>query len=695
MQTKTISTQKGFQLQSTLLILFLILSSVLMAQVQYTDRVPNEEFWASNRMAIDINNDNVHDFILSFRFKTAHSLSDYSGQLMIQSLNGNQVAVENDSAAAFADNSEIHAVLNWSGDSVVKIQYVSTESNVDIGNWLGIKTGYLGVRIKSDNDYHYGWIRLYRNSMISTFLLDYALEQSVGVSIMAGHGIPNLATSLSAQSIANNGLPSDINITATRAIADSIFYEYRMIIAKADDSSASSLTEMLSVADSCYRQVTVDALTNEELFSIQLDTSVLDKDGEKLVSNINYVAHLLNMGKNAANHVLSVPSKPFNIGKKLERARNVSAIDVDDNQQISDVLVKFNVDTIIGNSYTYRIYYGLPKDMDEFTVTSALALDQNHYTSLLTDNLNPSGFLISGQKDIMGNDFVPGSLYKVRVLNFASENSEMLSVLSETSRAFFISESETFTAGQKEGNFVSYYEWDQVFSERNYWTSNSNDYYYPLDVNRDGESDFFAVGARKYLMSIIPIHENEVMIHADYIQEKWLDVLAEGEKISDDNVWTSGKAILLFYSLSFRDITHSGLIPTDYDNTDFYIALRIKKSDSWQYAWLRLQGEGTFLYYVENGIYDQMTGNQEINANKTRLSISPNPASDNIQITSGDLNFSNTKVLVYNVLGQQIDHFSLVSDSYTYPVNNLEKGMYYLVLVQDGSRTESHKFLVE
>ena len=77
----------------------------------------------------------------------------------------------------------------WPSDPYTGIQqntYSGIDTLISNGNFAN-KTTYAGLKFKdSNNDYHYGWVKLVVNGFGTTIIEEYAYEDSVGVCIEAG-----------------------------------------------------------------------------------------------------------------------------------------------------------------------------------------------------------------------------------------------------------------------------------------------------------------------------------------------------------------------------------------------------------------------------------------------------------------------------------------------------------------------------
>jgi len=86
---------------------------------------------------------------------------------------------------------------------------------------------------------------------------------------------------------------------------------------------------------------------------------------------------------------------------------------------------------------------------------------------------------------------------------------------------------------------------------------------------------------------------------------------------------------------------------------------------------------------------NNITSNNELNHQE--LNIYPNPASDQINVTS---NFNITEIEIYNTIGKLIMNNSIQKRDFTINVNDLIPGVYFLKLKNENGITETKKIMI-
>ncbi len=77
-----------------------------------------------------------------------------------------------------------------------------------------------------------------------------------------------------------------------------------------------------------------------------------------------------------------------------------------------------------------------------------------------------------------------------------------------------------------------------------------------------------------------------------------------------------------------------------------------------------------------------LTSVSETNADELEFTVSPNPAGNSINITTGDLH--DAEATVYNILGEALIRNKLAGNSRQLDISHFEQGLYIVTLNQDG-----------
>ncbi len=184
-----------------LTLIVLLLASLSYAQINYTNIVPNIVLDGTDTCFIDINSDGIQDL----KFTQEDSATGLNGNgvgvtllhydiefigdnpsydpshLYPFKVDSNNVIDQN------ADN--MQWVVKLGGNDVVRVMFIYFFSGVGIGEWKGgVTNGYLGIRLKVNNQWHYGWVRVdvSANNATQITIKDYAYNLMPNEKIHAG-----------------------------------------------------------------------------------------------------------------------------------------------------------------------------------------------------------------------------------------------------------------------------------------------------------------------------------------------------------------------------------------------------------------------------------------------------------------------------------------------------------------------------
>ncbi|CAN5325813.1 hypothetical protein BH09BAC5_BH09BAC5_00720 [soil metagenome] len=175
-----------------------VIAASATAQVNYTDVSPDVMVHDTLVYGLDLNNDGITDFMLSAgtsssaNFALINVVGDTNNAVLgslYQGVYPMPYSLNNgDSIKANSVTWPLYAPS--SGVNYLGVVYGS----YTFGNWVGINDKYVGLRIKANGQFYYGWARLSVNSTSDTITLkDYAYEVQPNVGITAGQitGIQN------------------------------------------------------------------------------------------------------------------------------------------------------------------------------------------------------------------------------------------------------------------------------------------------------------------------------------------------------------------------------------------------------------------------------------------------------------------------------------------------------------------------
>ena len=96
--------------------------------------------------------------------------------------------------------------------------------------------------------------------------------------------------------------------------------------------------------------------------------------------------------------------------------------------------------------------------------------------------------------------------------------------------------------------------------------------------------------------------------------------------------------------------------------------------------------------YTLASIDKEHYGTDEISENTRKISVTPNPAADQIKITTG---LDSYNVLITNVLGQAVSTFSVKGKEIMIPISDYKPGIYYVSIFDDNKNIISTEKLIK
>ena len=312
-----------------LLLSFIILFSFTAnSQVIVTDLIPDTIVNDNEIYFLDLNNDGTPDF----KFVHEDSVSGLNG-------NGIGVAILHTDAEFMGDlpavdtshyypyklkiNTPIDtnaSTMQWvtkhPDPDVIRVLNLQFYNNTYAGQWVfGVTNNYLGVRVKINQKWHYGWILMdvVANATQMT-IKSYAYRANSDSTVLAGEGLVFLADSVSniiGADIVNNANASDISVSFQKAANENTIDEYRVIIVPVSFVSYFDLQVAQSLNSNSFTSINPSG-TN---VNVILNSNIRDAQGNLIAENIYYVAYVLCKANtnNSNTDFLSGPSPGFKL----------------------------------------------------------------------------------------------------------------------------------------------------------------------------------------------------------------------------------------------------------------------------------------------------------------------------------------------------------------------------------------------
>ena len=695
-----------FKSNSRFLSIFIFLTSIstLFGQVVYTDITPDAELINKDSIYLDINNDGQNDFILFHR--TYSDPNNYNYLFAIYSNDNTAVALTKDSASAIFYEESIDESLDWSISNETYIHQLKLGYDYDsIGNWTNVREAFLGLKLIINNQNHYAWLRINYSEELVMWAVDYAYNETPQEPIFAGQELPSFTTSVHATDEHDHFDGRDIVVSFTKAFDELLFSEYRIIIAKANDTTALDVSVMSQLPAERYYSMMVNPADISFTKTRSLRETTVDKDGDSIEKFTDYKAYILNVAQsgNIDDNMLSQASNLINLQAYALATNTPHAYDRGDDNSATDIEVSFRCPKEQDFLSEFRVFIVDIEDLADFNAPEAWLLSNEYYTSYPTGDSTVSIHLLN-QKDSSGDDIEDNKAYQVFVLSVADSINSITSALSHPSDRVVLHNPNFLRAGQVDGDHINVFECDYVFSDMPYWTGNRATQVFgeaDIDINRDGLSDFHTYGYVSYgnsgasvMMRITPNRNNKVLICDHPEHENWVKMLNGDDAIGDHYNWYEDEAIVVDYSNRwYSDHYHywGHLESTTYD-FEYMIGLCIMDSGTPQYAWLKMHGRKFYQYGFED-VKSSTNNSLKI----TNIRFFPNPAHHQIQISTNE----STKtpkpfsITVLNSLGKVIDQFDIINGSIMKDIRSYSPGLYVFLVKNEDQIIENHKIIIE
>ncbi|MEC0368465.1 copper amine oxidase N-terminal domain-containing protein [Paenibacillus chibensis] len=235
------------------------------------------------------------------------------------------------------------------------------------------------------------------------------------------------ATGVTASDIADNNDGSDLQVTFTRAKEDYNINEYRIMVVKESDYPYFDLNAANAVSSSRYTRIT-DA-GSKTTFTKTLAAGTKDTNGDLIRNNVKYRVFVLSVGASGYN-ALSSPSAQITLTQSyaIGAAKNVTAKDVADNNNGSDLQVTFNGTADDSDIDHYRVLVVNSKQAGSFNLNKAIDVPGANYTLVGRNGSNSYALTLPPTaKDTDGKLIVNDTSYRVFVLSVSKHDTYALS----------------------------------------------------------------------------------------------------------------------------------------------------------------------------------------------------------------------------------------------------------------------------
>ncbi|MFC7677915.1 stalk domain-containing protein [Paenibacillus sp. GCM10028914] len=247
------------------------------------------------------------------------------------------------------------------------------------------------------------------NNALSSYSSTISLSNNRNVSAV---------TNVRVDDVRDNNNGSDLNVSFTRAYDESPISHYQAFVVKSGKANNFNLNTASS--NNYYTQINKTGYD----ISQSLSSSSRDTDGDYIREGTSYRVFIMSVGYNnyAGNNALSSYSSAITLGKtlSLNPATSVEVQDIGDNDNGSDLQVKFTRSSDYSNISEYRILVVKNSKAGNFNLTAANAV--NDYTKETSQNGTITRTLAANAKDTDGEAIKDGIEYSVFVLAIGKNN---------------------------------------------------------------------------------------------------------------------------------------------------------------------------------------------------------------------------------------------------------------------------------
>ncbi len=678
-----ISSSSGILLKTLIFVLFSFNS---FGQIKYVDVVPDQTITPQNDVEFDLNGDGLGDITFIFELKRESDVDVY--KFDVKTAADVQVAVTNNDVSALKSYEMIDDNLDWSNSSTTYLLGYYRD-----GNWDKVEEGFIGVKIRNNNQTNFAWIRINKSYRRNLRIADFAYNPNIDEGIKAGTGIPSGATSVYGCDTADYMDARDIYYSFTKAFDETNLSAYQLMVAKENDSMAYNLEYMNQLPEERYIKILVDSTNSDYTFTGTLSQTDSDINGDRIEQLTDYKTHVLNISKTGIpeDNYLSTPSKAFYLQAFPAAVINPVAFDNGNTNTMDDVGVSF--DAIENEDFIdeYLIYISNADDAAHLGVDDLLNLGENYYTSYTPNGSHIDLKLNSDQRITNGNAIINNMPYSALVMSVADSSFSFTSNVSNPSRPFILKEPDDFKAGQKQGEHITYF----AINPAHQIGRDSSGF----DIDQDGTDDigFFFENDGSPMSWITRIHlfpkgNNKILICEHDEHPNWTALLSENHQISEDYNWYDKNTIIYdYFSDGWNGAYHEW---GHFEFNNFYIGVCLMDRDTPAYAWVHMENISWLsLQITEVAFCDAINAIDEIEkSNLTR--VYPNPASNYITIELLSEKSQIAEVKLFNSFGLLVDTRILDKRINYIDIKNYSPGIYYYTIGIKGKNIETHKVIV-
>lgn len=275
----------------------------------------------------------------------------------------------------------------------------------------GVSYKYLGFAVSLGGSIHYGWLSLSIPADFTSFTIDsYSFNLTADDPITTGQYPVSVEVASVTQvtDIGDNSDGSDVQVSFTKAADETNIASYRLLIFP--PSIASTLYD---INKAIYYSNYVEIIPDGSNHTFALSSATKDVKGDLITIGISYSAVILSV-PNTNQYTYSLSNyKPCYISTPLPAPAGVTAADVSDNSNASDISITISKALDETNVDYYLIYVVPSSQASTFDWSVANPLTSGKYMQITKTGSDITLNLSSNLKDINGDPITNNVPYKV------------------------------------------------------------------------------------------------------------------------------------------------------------------------------------------------------------------------------------------------------------------------------------------
>jgi hypothetical protein len=633
----------------------------------------------------DLDGDGKEDFRFEYEWEVYSDIT--VSWVSVTPLNGAEVAIEEVEVTSydkdwyvqyFEFGDTIDDNLIWSADKEIIADSYYRKPDA----WYVDGDYFLGIRLKNDDGYQYGWLRFNTKYLYMNFSRDAAAQSISNVQIKAGEGITSIAPVAGPVTIENNNNTwSDIHIWFYPSWFDAFVQEYRAFVVKTNKAGEITIERLLEASTVNYHNVA----PGDYSYNFLLKDSLFDLDNEGINLGENYRICLLSVSKNTDSfpHAFTL-TQSFILNTELPPVNSPAVFDVADNENSTDIQVVFSKSEKEEFVEEYRIMI-LPNDSAAaFNLEKAAEVAEGNFYVIPPGGDSVYTIQNIEMTDIYGDPIEQKQKYNAFIWSVPDQENANIASLSEPSNVFALSVPDYIYAGQSTGKNIAFNEGNLVVTSDSCF----------LDIENDGKNDLVISGLdvtdtnhRRFNIVAHPRENMEVIFSEQNLAKN----LTENTPVYENFSWSSNPLTLRYIQTDFE----VGPVYGEFTEwRDGYLGFRKISEKDTIYGWALVNTGRIKDYAWQKRVTQSVI---EIPDSGENLFVAyPNPTRDRV-LNIAIKNFGGEKdsfLDVFNSSGLKMKRILVTEPLFQINLNGMPGGLYYVQLTTP-EKQETQKVLMQ